>query len=134
MDYRQKLSTVSCSVSSLLFSSRCSPSSSVVFPHLAPGCFWAGLFSSSFLLCACLVLFHRVVLLTLSDNITFIILRMHLLMKVCFLVSVCCVILHVSELYSNIDLTFELNILILVFNLMWTQSEESHYGLLDPSF
>ena len=57
-------------------------------------------------------------LLTLSDHFTFMILRRHLFTNVCILFTVCLVILHVSELYDRTDLTLELNILILVFSLI----------------
>lgn len=40
----------------LLFPSRCSPSSSVLFPHLATKCFWAILFLWGFYVSACLVI------------------------------------------------------------------------------
>ena len=64
------------------------------------------------------VLVHRVLLLTLSDHFTFMILRRHLFTNVCILFIVCLEILHVSELYNITDLTLELNILILVFSLI----------------
>ena len=46
------------------------------------------------------------------------ILRRHLFTNLCILLTVCSVILHVSELYNLTDLTLELNILILVFSLI----------------
>ena len=64
------------------------------------------------------VLFHKVLLLTLSDHFTFMILRRHLFTNVYILFTVCLVILHVSELYNRTDLTLWLNILILVFSLI----------------
>ena len=57
-------------------------------------------------------------LLTLSNHFTFMILRRHLFTNVCILFTVCLVIIHVSELYNRTDLTLELNILILVFSLI----------------
>ena len=64
------------------------------------------------------VLVHKVMLLTLSDHFTFMILRRHLFTNVCILFTVCIVIIHVSQLYNRTDLTPELNILILVFSLI----------------
>ena len=46
------------------------------------------------------VLVHKVLLLTLSDHFTFMILR-----NLCILFTLCLVILHVSELYNITDLT-----------------------------
>ena len=57
-------------------------------------------------------------LLTLSDHFTFMILRRHLFTNVCILFTVCLVILHVSELYNITDLTLELNIFISVISLI----------------
>ena len=65
-----------------------------------------------------LVLVHKVLLLTLSDHFTFIILRRHLFTNICILFTVCLVIIHVSELYNITDLTLELNIFMLVFSLI----------------
>ena len=64
------------------------------------------------------VLVHKVLLLTLSDHFTFMILRRHLFTNVCILFTVCLVSSHVLELYNRTDLTLELNILILVFSLI----------------
>lgn len=65
-------------------------------------------------------------------------LRMYLLLNVCTLFSVYWIILHVSELYCNTDLTFDFNILSLVFDLICfafhvSQSEVSNSGFLDPN-
>ena len=56
--------------------------------------------------------------MTLSDHFTFMILRRHLFTNVCILLTVCLVIIHDSEVCNRTDLTLELNILILVFNLI----------------
>ena len=57
-------------------------------------------------------------LLTLSDHVTFTVLRRHLFTNVCILLTIYLVIFHVSELYNRTDLTLELNIFILVFSLI----------------
>ena len=51
-----------------------------------------------------LVLVHTMLLLTLSDHFTFMILRMHLFTNVCILFTVCLVILCVWELYNRYNL------------------------------
>lgn len=55
----------------------------------------------------------------LPYHFKFIILRWHLFMKVCIIFNVFCVIIYVSGLYSNTDMTFELNIIRLVFTLIF---------------
>ena len=46
---------------------------------------------------------QSILLLTLSDHFTFMILRRHLFTNICILFTVCLVILHVSELYGCVS-------------------------------
>lgn len=69
------------------------------------------IFLISFFTGSCLVLYQRMLFITLLNHFKLIILHRQHFTKVCIFFSICCVMRHVSELYSNTDLTLEFNIL-----------------------
>ena len=68
--------------------------------------------------CRCPALSHSSLFVVLSYHLKWNILRRHLLMNVCSFLVFTLVVLHVSAPYRRTDLTFELNIIILVLFLI----------------